>query len=53
MFKLLNLEVEIGGEIEENIDVRPDSCLCTRINHLDVFRYSLLDGDQANTFQIF
>ena len=39
MFKLLNLEAKIRGEIEENIDVRPDSCLCTRINHLDVFRY--------------
>ena len=39
MFKLFNLEVEIGGEIEENIDVRSDSSLCTRINHLDVFRY--------------
>ena len=39
MFKLLNLEAKIRGEIEENIDVPSDSSLCTRINHLDVFRY--------------
>lgn len=37
----------------ENIDVRLDSSQCTRINHLDVFRYFLLVGAQANTFLIF
>ena len=52
MFKLLNLEAKIRGEIEENIDVPSDSSLCTRINHLDVFRYFLW-ADQTNTFKIF
>ena len=55
MLKLLNLEAKIRGEIEENIDVRPDSCLCTRINHLDVFRYFMWASrrSEANTFEIF